>query len=342
MQWIPPASLRCRQIPDVLQFAADLPDQGLALAINSSPPYNRRDVREKEADMPVVAVINRKGGSGKSTLATQLAGYCANAGVAVMLGDVDRQQSTQTWLRQRKAQPLRPRQKIVGWTVDPRTFVRPPAGIEHVILDTPGGLRGFDLARVVMYADAILMPVCNSIFDRESAAECLAELRTLPRVSTGRCKVAAVGMRIDARTKSAEVLQAWAASLNLPFIAVLRESQAYVRCIEKGLSLFDLTAAQVQTDLAQWKPILDWLRSVMQPAPRAVDDVQRGAPLVARDAAARPAPVREPGRREPDPAAPVSQPAPRPLEPARRAGPASPMSRLLDALPIPRFLQRTP
>jgi chromosome partitioning protein len=292
--------------------------------------------------MPVVAVINRKGGSGKSTLATHLAGYCANAGVAVMLGDIDRQHSTQTWLRQRKTQPLGHRREIVGWSIDPKTFVRPPAGIEHVVLDTPGGLRGFDLARVVMYADAILMPVCNSIFDRESAAECLAELRTLPRVATARCKVAAVGMRLDARTKSAEVLQAWAASLNLPFIAVLRESQAYVRCIEKGLSLFDLTATQVETDLAQWKPILHWLNPIMQPAPRAGDDVRRSAPLIARGSDASPAHVREPGRREPESTATLRQPALRPLEPARRAGAASPMSRLLNALPIPRFLQRTP
>ena len=162
--------------------------------------------------MPVVAIINRKGGSGKSTLATHLAGHCANAGAAVMLGDVDRQLSTQTWLRQRKTQRLGQAKEIMGWSIDPRSFVRPPAGIEHVIVDTPGGLRGFDLARVVMYADAILIPVCNSIFDRESASECLAELRTLPRVATGRCKLAAVGMRLDARTKSAEVLRAWATS----------------------------------------------------------------------------------------------------------------------------------
>ena len=188
--------------------------------------------------MPVVAVINRKGGSGKSTLATHLAGHWANAGAAVMLGDVDRQYSTQTWLRQRKARQLAHCKEIVGWRIDPGSVVRPPAGIDHVVLDTPGGLRGFDLARVVMYADAILMPVCNSIFDRESAAECLAELRTLPRVATGRCKVAAVGMRLDARTKSAGVLNAWAAGLSVPFVAVLRESQAYVRCIEKGLSVF--------------------------------------------------------------------------------------------------------
>ena len=228
--------------------------------------------------MAVVAVINRKGGSGKSTLATHLAGYWANAGAAVMLGDVDRQLSTQTWLRQRKTQRLGQARQIIGWSIDPRSFVRPPAGIEHVIVDTPGGLRGFDLARVVMYADAILIPVCNSIFDRESASECLAELRSLPRIASGRCKLASIGMRLDARTKSAEVLRAWAASLSIPFIAVLRESQAYVRCIEKGLSVFDFPAAQVETDLAQWRPILDWLQPVMHSAARGADDMQPTPP----------------------------------------------------------------
>lgn len=286
--------------------------------------------------MPVVAVINRKGGSGKSTLATQLAGHFANANIRVLLGDVDRQQSTKTWLRQRKAQSQH-RRDIVGWSVDPKSFVRPPAGVEHVVLDTPGGLHGFDLARVVMYADAILIPVCNSIFDRESAADCLAELRTLPRIATGRCKVAAVGMRLDARTRSAEVLQAWAAGLDLPFIAVLRESQAYVRCIEKGLSLFDLPPTQVQADLAQWAPILEWLGPILQPAPKAIDELQR---IAARGAVPVQGRLREAGQLAPEAASTPAPPAPRAPEPKRNVG-ASPMTRLLGALPIPRFLQRT-
>jgi chromosome partitioning protein len=175
--------------------------------------------------MPVVAVVNRKGGSGKSTLATHLAAYCASTGAAVMLGDVDRQQSTRTWLRQRNA-VADACAEIVGWTVDPKSFVRPPAGIDLVVMDTPGGLTGFDLARVVMYADAILMPVCNSIFDRESAAECLAELRTLPRVASGRCRLAAIGMRLDARTEAAAAVRTWAERLSVPLVAALRESQA--------------------------------------------------------------------------------------------------------------------
>jgi chromosome partitioning protein len=48
--------------------------------------------------MPVVLVANPKGGVGKSTLATNIAGYFASRGHAVMLGDIDRQQSSRLWL----------------------------------------------------------------------------------------------------------------------------------------------------------------------------------------------------------------------------------------------------
>ena len=133
-----------------------------------------------------------------------------------------------------------------------------------MVLDTPGGLRGFDLARVAAFADVIVMPVCNSVFDRESAAECHAELMALPRIASGRCKVAAIGMRIDARTKAAETLAVWARGLKLPFIGVLREAQVYVRSIEQGLTLFDLPAEHVGADLAQWQTIVDWLEPVLR------------------------------------------------------------------------------
>ncbi|MBV9889948.1 MAG: ParA family protein [Rhizobacter sp.] len=229
--------------------------------------------------MPVIAVVNRKGGSGKSTLATHLASHYANAGVPVMLGDVDRQQSTQTWLRARALRDLPGSAPIVGWAVDPKRVLRPPAGVTHVVLDTPGGLRGFDLARVAAFADVIVMPVCNSIFDRESAADCFAELVALPRVSSGRCKVAALGMRLDARTRGAQTLAAWARSIHLPFIGVVREAQAYVRCVEQGLTVFDLEDAASQADVVQWKPIVAWLDAALRALPRPV---VRGNPRVLR------------------------------------------------------------
>ena len=48
--------------------------------------------------MPIVVVANPKGGVGKSTLSTNVAGYFARQGHHVMLGDIDRQQSSALWL----------------------------------------------------------------------------------------------------------------------------------------------------------------------------------------------------------------------------------------------------
>lgn len=236
--------------------------------------------------MPVIAVVNRKGGSGKSTLAAHLAAWCAHQGHAVMLGDVDRQQSTRSWLRKRnEALPT-----IAPWNVD-QNILRVPPGITHVVLDTPGGLHGFDLARMVMFADIILMPVCGSAFDRESAADCYAELQTLPRVASGRCKVACIGMRLDPRSRAPQVLRGWAAGLGLHMLGVLRETQTYVQCLERGMTLFDLPPQRVATDLAQWEPILAWLR-----------------PQLALGPAAAAAPAATPTSSRPQPAVPSPRP----------------------------------
>jgi chromosome partitioning protein len=275
--------------------------------------------------MPVVAVVNRKGGSGKSTLATHVAACWAHRGARVTLGDVDRQQSTRTWLRERAGSAAPQAAAIAGWTVDSRSFVRPPAGTDLVVMDTPGGLTGLDLARVAMYADAILMPLCNSIFDRESAADCLAELRTLPRVATGRCRVGVLGMRIDTSAEAASTLRAWADAQRLPLIGVLGESMVYVRCIEQGLTLFDLPAAVVRNELAQWEPILAWLRPILDgPAVPAQSTAVAASAGHGSEVRPRPAPVL----------------AATPRRAPGESRPGSAVTRLFDALPIPRFLQR--
>jgi chromosome partitioning protein len=217
--------------------------------------------------MPVIAVVNRKGGSGKSTFAAHVAAWCAHQGLSVMLGDVDRQQSSRAWLRRRDASLP----QIAPWAMDQKNMLRVPTGISHVVLDTPGGIHGFELARIVMFADAIVMPVCASMFDRESAAACHAELQALPRVASGRCRLAVVGMRIDGRTGAARTMSEWSAGLGVPFLGALRETQLYVRSLERGLTMFDLPPSQAAADLAQWAPIIEWMKPVLQP-PQAAND----------------------------------------------------------------------
>ncbi|MGD9834191.1 MAG: hypothetical protein AB7U92_15705, partial [Piscinibacter sp.] len=205
--------------------------------------------------------------------------------------DVDFQGSAAAWLKRRSTHPVAQGRAIVGWSADPRRVMRPPAGVTHVVLDTPGGLRGLDLAKVVMTADALLIPVCHSVFDRESAADCVAELRQLPRVASGRCRIGVVGMRLDGRTRGEAVLRAWAQEQSLPFLGALREAQAYVRCAEQGLTIFDMPPAKVQADLDQWQPIMEWLRPVMA-LPVAKAQAEAEAPAV-------PSPVRREAPRRP-------------------------------------------
>ncbi|MFO1272809.1 MAG: ParA family protein [Rubrivivax sp.] len=282
--------------------------------------------------MPVVAVINRKGGSGKSTLATHLAGWCVRNGMPVMLGDVDRQQSSLAWLRRRAQNAAVRDAQIAGWAADGKSVLRPPAGVSHVVLDTPGALRGPELARVVMYADAIVMPLCASAFDRDSALECHAELMALPRVASGRCKVTLVGMRLDSRTKGAEQLAAWAAEHSLPYAGSLRETQTYVRCAELGLTLFDLPAAKVQADLDQWQPVVAWLRTSWRAAAQAD---------VASRASAKPVTQRLADGNAPAGLAPLvgpdAAPAPAAAAPASRPAPsAAPSTPTASAAPVPK------
>ncbi|PAS94981.1 MAG: hypothetical protein CGU28_13250 [Candidatus Dactylopiibacterium carminicum] len=203
----------------------------------------------------MIAVVNGKGGCGKSTLATHVASHLASLGEEVMLGDVDRQQSSRLWLALRP--PTRPR--IHGWSVDEKNFARPPAGMRHVVLDTPGGFHGFGLMKISSNAHGIIIPVTAGLFDKAAARESIQELRSMPRIASGRCRLACIGMRIDARTSQAESLRAWASEMGLPCLGAIRSAVAYNRCLESGLSLFDLPSERFEAQLGDWHQLVDWL-----------------------------------------------------------------------------------
>ncbi len=203
--------------------------------------------------MPVIVVANPKGGVGKSTLATNLAGALAAAGHAVMLGDVDRQQSSRQWLGQRPPQlPT-----IRGWDVTSDHIVRPPKGTTHVVLDTPAGLHGKRLDAVLKIADRLLVPLQPSLFDIQATHAFVAELRGHKRA--GDVKLGLVGMRVRDHTRASEQLHQYLATLKLPVVAELRDTQNYVQLAARGLTLWDVAPGRVERDLAQWQPLLAWL-----------------------------------------------------------------------------------
>jgi len=236
------------------------PDSGTPLIAGSRLTESVRRCNFRQ--MGTLAVVSRKGGSGKSTLATNLAAYLARRTDSITLGDLDHQQSMRVWLSRRPSAAPR----IIGWVGDSMGLARPAFGTQHLVLDTPGGLHGLGLARVVMAADAILVPVGGSVFDRESASDCWNELRGHPRVVNGKCRVVAVGMRMDTRTAAEQVTEEWAASVNIPYVTSLRMAQIYVRAVENGISIFDLPEKLCQVDRKQWEPVLAWAEPVFFPA----------------------------------------------------------------------------
>ncbi len=203
--------------------------------------------------MPVVVVANPKGGVGKSTLSTNIAGYYASRGHAVMLGDVDRQQSSRLWLGLRPAAA----RAIATWETDADNIAKPPKGTTHVVLDTPGGLHGKRFNEVMKMADHVVVPLQPSVFDIFATRTFLDEL--VQNKHSAKTQIALVGMRVDARTISADHLQEFVQSVGVPVLGYLRDTQNYVHLAARGLTLFDVAPGRVEKDLEQWQTLCHWL-----------------------------------------------------------------------------------
>lgn len=211
--------------------------------------------------MNVIVVANPKGGVGKSTLSTNLSGYLARSAPRVMLGDADRQQSARAWLDLRP--PALP--AIHTWEIRSGEPARPPKSTSDVVLDTPAGLHGKLLDKVLGVATHVVVPLQASLFDIYATANFLAALRDAKAVRKNGVRVGVVAMRVDPRTRSAQELERFLSGYDLPVLAHLRDTQLYVQLAARGMTLFDLNPQTVGRDLEQWAPLVDWLG----PTPRS-------------------------------------------------------------------------
>ncbi len=203
--------------------------------------------------MPVIVVANPKGGVGKTTLSTNIAGYYASRGHAVMLGDADRQQSSKLWLGLRPA-AARP---ISTWDISADLIAKPPRGTSHVVLDTPGGLHGWRFKDVMKMAHKVIVPLQPSVFDIFATQAFLEELAHYNKA--GNLQVGIVGMRVDARTIAADKLNEFVSGLGLPVLGFLRDTQNYIHLAARGLTLWDVAPSRVEKDVEQWQALTAFL-----------------------------------------------------------------------------------
>lgn len=203
-----------------------------------------------------IMVLNSKGGCGKSTISTNLAGFFAHKGVETRLLDLDPQQSSIEWLNMRSEES--PQIRGLSANVD-NILVPNHKGV--LIIDTPAGMRGKELKSYVRHAHTIIIPVLPSPIDMRATAKFIESVLLLGRVNKKKVRLAVVANRVRKQTRIYQGLRRFLDSLGIPFIAVLRESQNYIRAVDEGSSIFEAPRSRVEDDIAQWRPIIKWLNS---------------------------------------------------------------------------------
>jgi chromosome partitioning protein len=202
-----------------------------------------------------VLVVNPKGGSGKTTVATNLAVGLASRNEQVYLWDLDRQQSSLTWLA------MRPRHVALVNRLDRREEEGEPdlGKGRWLVIDSPAGLHGKGLSHALKIADKLLVPVQPSVFDMAATAAFLQALRDEKVVRKNKAFVGILGVRVDPRTRAAATLEAFLGQFGLPILTYLRDSQIYPNAAFNGLSIFDLPSYLSERDREQWLSVLKWV-----------------------------------------------------------------------------------
>lgn len=206
-------------------------------------------------------VINSKGGSGKTTIATNLASYFAAQGVPAAIMDYDPQASSLNWLEQRS--PYAP--KIHGASaVQPRTGLRSlrmqvPPNVCELIIDAPAGASGLLLQELLRKAEALLIPVQPSSIDIHATANFLRDLLLAGKVRARNIRVGVVANRVRRSSAVYQPLERFLASLDLPFLTRLSDSEVFVQAAESGTGIFEMDPEVSAAERAQFLPIVEWL-----------------------------------------------------------------------------------
>lgn len=210
-----------------------------------------------------IVVINAKGGCGKSTVSTNLASYYASKGFQTALYDYDQQGSSMRWLQARPETIA----KIHGVTahrnaakgVTMSWHLRIPPETSRMIIDTPPGLKGPDLAQQLKGADYILIPMLPSWLDICSTADFLRELIVNLKVHKSKARLAIITNKVRKNTNAYKELEVFLSKLNIPVLAQLRDTQQYNRVTREGMGIHEVNHQANEIDRKHWQSIFSWI-----------------------------------------------------------------------------------
>ena len=225
--------------------------------------------------MNTTLVINSKGGSGKTTIATNLASYFAANGVPTTVMDYDPQGSSMSWLRLR----AQPGSKIHGANAAPQKGGRirsvemhVPADTQQLVIDAPAGASGLLLQEMLCKPDCIIIPVAPSAIDIHATAKFVGDLLLAGRIRTRNIRLAIVANRVRSSMPVYQPLERFLASLGLPFLARVSDSDVYIKAAETGVGIFEMDAPAAAAECGEFMPIVEWVGQ--PPSPEATTEAK--------------------------------------------------------------------
>jgi chromosome partitioning protein len=224
-----------------------------------------------------IVILNPKGGSGKTTIATNLAAYYAARGLSTVLIDHDPQASSTRWLKRRD--PALP--KIHGIAAYDRNLrvtrsflMRLPEGSERVVIDTPAALAAPDLPELVRGADAVLVPVLPSDIDIHACSKCIGDLFLVAKMRRSENRIGVIANRTRRNTLVLTTLLRFLATMNVPIVTTLRDSQNYLRAAEQSRGIHEMKNYLAREDLDTWQPLVAWLDARVPGGAREADPLE--------------------------------------------------------------------
>lgn len=211
-----------------------------------------------------IMIANAKGGVGKTTLTTNLAQNLALFG-SVGVQDYDPQDSTTYWLslrkdRQPKITNICTKKIEYGQVTRSWMSHKIEQQFDYVLTDTPAGLASPYLDRLLKYNDILLIPVSPSKIDIHATAGFIKTLLLNPQFRSQPLKLGVVMNRVKANTLSFQKLQRFLATLDIPVVTTVRDTQRYLHAAEKGLSVTELPAVS-EFDLETWAKLTSWIEN---------------------------------------------------------------------------------
>jgi chromosome partitioning protein len=222
-----------------------------------------------------IVVLNPKGGSGKTTIATNLAACYASRGIKSGLIDIDRQGSSMRWAGKRKDSVLPVIHAVTSFDTPKnvtRSFaMRMPPDVVRIITDTPAAMARHELINATRLADKIIVPVLPSDIDIHAATRCIGDLLVAGRIPRSENRIAVVANRVKRNTRMYQALMRFLDSLHIPVVAVLRDSQNYIRSSESGVGIHEMRPPSlVRADIEQWHSLIDWIEHGTVPRAGAI------------------------------------------------------------------------